>query len=420
MKLLYITLFLVIGGCVTYLWLYFRKDKTYDGTWLSQGYGLVLDISLGKVTTYQVAGNQLIEFKIFKGKIKDKLLKTSFQDLILSVEPDEISCLDLDGRLLFTMRPTHLESYEILESPNKQDLVDFFYKTFEENYPFFDLYDEAWLKREDQVEDLSLADLQDYLLDLVKKLNDDHVSVTYKDEKSPYLDTPTWWLEGKARDYVGRIKTYINDYEESKDRLYRYGHLNEQTGYIMLASFGGHHHEKQAVAALEDNFENILQKLINTKHLILDLRFNRGGFDRAGLKIAGHFISSNTLVYKKSTYNKEDMETIDVYVQPKDLQYKGKIYILVSGATVSAAETFVEAMRSADIEILGSASAGFYSDMLPRDLGNGLTFSLSHQKYYSKSGKLLEGQKIQATTIVPLKDGLYDPALEALKRITDQ
>lgn len=127
----------------------------------------------------------------------------------------------------------------------------------------------------------------------------------------------------------------------------------DSIGYIYLKTM-----QNNAIAL----FDSAYSKLRNMPHLIVDVRENGGGSSEVGRRITEKLIRKN----QKHCLNDETMK-------PTKDAYKGKLYILTSGYTFSAAESFVIDMReSNNAIIIGEPTAG--------DTGNG------PELFYSKFG----------------------------------
>jgi len=112
----------------------------------------------------------------------------------------------------------------------------------------------------------------------------------------------------------------------SRKDNYEYKVLEDQVGYLSLGTFNST--DKEIKAATD--FFNQVKSTINVKNLIVDVRNNFGG----GYKNSGQFIT-----FLKS--------------------YKGKIYILQNGYTISNAEQFIIELKGREnIKTLGEITKG--------------------------------------------------------------
>lgn len=134
---------------------------------------------------------------------------------------------------------------------------------------------------------------------------------------------------------------------------YMFYHKYDSVGYIYLKTM-------QDIAV--ELFDSAYAQLKEMPHLIVDVRDNGGGSSEVGRSIAEKLIRKE----QKHCLNDQTMK-------PTSGAYKGKLYILTSGYTFSAAESFVIDMReSNNAIIIGEPTAG--------DTGNG------PKTFYSKFG----------------------------------
>src|SRR5262249_33404942 len=85
-------------------------------------------------------------------------------------------------------------------------------------------------------------------------------------------------------------------------------------------------------------------------------------------------------------------------------RYTGPISLLISDMTISAGETFVQAMmgrRPAPARI-GMTTQGVFDDPMSRTLPNGWTFTLGNEEYIGPDGQNYEGVGIPPTLSTPV------------------
>ncbi len=107
--------------------------------------------------------------------------------------------------------------------------------------------------------------------------------------------------------------------------------------------------------------------------------------------------------------------------------FSGEVIALTSGYTISAAETFLQAMAANPnnkLTIVGEKTAGFYSDALKRSLPSDFSYALSNELYYDHNNILLEGHGIDPQVNIPLsmssidegRDDAYDWLLKLVAK----
>ena len=155
------------------------------------------------------------------------------------------------------------------------------------------------------------------------------------------------------------------------------------------------------------------------KGVIIDLRFNGGGWDKMAYKVAGRFVAKKQVGHlkkqrKKGTTKFGKLKSFSVKPKGK-YQFTKPIIILTSDFTASAAEVFLLAMKDLPyVTIIGDTTEGIFSDMHEFKLPNKWEVSLSHQQFFSREMinyegigiepdvKVLNSRKDLATNIDPV------------------
>jgi hypothetical protein len=145
--------------------------------------------------------------------------------------------------------------------------------------------------------------------------------------------------------------------------------------------------------AFEATLDEALQELAGCRGLVLDLRFNGGGFDRLALALAGRFADRSRVAFSKRA-RRGDGETPEqpLTVQTARQRFGGPVVALTSPLCVSAGEVLALALRALPgVTLLGQPTAGMLSDNLHKPLPNGWEVSLSNETYTSHDGCVFEG-----------------------------
>ena len=132
--------------------------------------------------------------------------------------------------------------------------------------------------------------------------------------------------------------------------------------------------------------------LAQTKGLVLDLRFNQGGFDAVALKIASQFNAEARLIGSKGLRSGSQHQ---IKLPASNTPYLKPLQVLAGGSTVSAGEVMTLALQSLpQATIVGEPTHGSLSDALMHQLPNGWTLTLSNERYQDPTGQLLEVQGV--------------------------
>jgi carboxyl-terminal processing protease len=158
--------------------------------------------------------------------------------------------------------------------------------------------------------------------------------------------------------------------------------------------------------ALESALDVIFAELRHCRSLVLDLRFNGGGFDRAGLVIARRLADRRRVAFAKRALTNKGF-TLDqaMHVDSGHRPFSGPVVVLTSPLCVSAGEILVLALRALpQVTVLGESTAGMLSDNLIKPLPNGWELSLSNEVYTSGDGLEFEGRGIVPDVAAPVLD----------------
>jgi hypothetical protein len=190
------------------------------------------------------------------------------------------------------------------------------------------------------------------LFDLLKELKDPHVFLLNKGHGLilPY-QSPRF-----KRDINAYSPLVVRKYFSSKLQLacrerVEYAIHSDNIGYVCISSFNDE--------GTMDDFDVVLDQLINTKGLIIDVRRNVGGSTGNIEKVVSRFIQS-PLEYMKG-FTKGNVPYNKNPIQPKisKERYVNPIVILINGTTISAGELFAELMNQIPtVTLLGDTTAG--------------------------------------------------------------
>jgi C-terminal processing protease CtpA/Prc len=160
--------------------------------------------------------------------------------------------------------------------------------------------------------------------------------------------------------------------------------------------------------ALDEIFAT--DRLSKLKGLIIDVRWNPGGSDELALQLAGRLSNTSYVAYKKQARN--DAKDPKSFSTPQPFSVKpaakplftGPIAVLTSSLTISAGETFTQAMlgRTPTPIRIGANTQGVFSDVLLRNLpGSTVMFGLPNEEFITAQGFSFDGTGIPPDICLP-------------------
>ncbi|WP_043676805.1 S41 family peptidase [Streptomyces xylophagus] len=327
---------------------------------------------------------------------------------------------------------------------------DVFWQSYEENYPFFAAKGIDWHAVRDEYrpqvhKDTTRAALFDIFSRMVRPLYDAHVAVQDGDrvfaEGRPGTEVPSEELDAKVKKF---IKTrdlanapYRRDFANGR---ITYADLagGGRLGYLRISGFDGYLPDEEAsyaaqLAELDRALNTVLtpERARHLHGLIIDLRINGGGSDALGIHIAERLTGTPYVAYAKRARN--DPTDPSRHTRPEPIpvipasapRYTGPIAVLTGGSTVSAGETFTQALidRPGRTIRIGQPTQGVFSDVMERELPNGMTAWLPNEEYLTDSGRTFDGTGIPPQVTVPVftkeefdkgQDSAFDRAMNLL------
>ncbi len=420
-----------------------QDGQSPDGIWLSHGYGMLIEIN----------GEEAAIYDITPVSCSPLFDSTALQDYHVQLEVENGELIMRDNKTLY-ITAARLESMPELcanggtVSDDPELNFEALWHDFNDQYAFFDLYGVDWQAQYEQYRPLVTPDttpeeLFVILSDMIRPLNDDHISLSNGvNNFSP--STSYEWLDnnpnplallvemlnsiGEDR-FEGRVSfnplTFQFTGDEAliaNDFIY-YGKLSDTVGYIYILAESGYADDGTDVAVAEAAMDLVIGELADMETIIVDVRINVGGDDAVALALASRFADEKRLVTTKQARDGDGFTPArEFYVEPGGpQQFTGSVIVLTSRLTVSAGETFVLAMDVLPhVTMIGDNTAGAYSDILQRALPNGWVFGLSNEQYIAADGEVyeqvgnppdvlvpFEGEQVQAGT-----DAILDAALK--------
>ncbi|MEW1667355.1 S41 family peptidase [Streptomyces albidoflavus] len=423
-----------------------------DGIWRTDGYGTVLSIRNGTFQEYQTTAVSCL-----KGDSAQRTgpgTYTTPDGTVLTVRTRgsrDRGSLRVDGSVGDRNLRRIPELPDACTRPAPEGPLaafDVFWQSFEENYPFFSAKGIDWHALRDQYRPRVHAkttrdELHAVFSEMVKPLYDAHVAVEDGDrvfaQVRPGTVLPTQELDTKVKKFIVAhdLKDARNLQDFANGRI-TYADLPGGQGYLRISGFGGYAGDGAPYAAQLAELDRALDTVLDQertrrlKGLVIDVRINGGGSDALGIHIAEHLTDTPYLAYSRRARNHPADPTRHtrpqpVYVTPaQGPRYTGPVAVLTGGSTVSAGETFTQALmdRPGRTVRIGQPTQGVFSDVMRRKLPNGMAAWLPNEEFLTRSGRTFDGTGIPPHLAEPVftedefdrkRDSAFDRALNVLR-----
>ncbi|QHC17044.1 protease [Streptomyces sp. GF20] len=427
-------------------------QRATDGIWRTDGYGTVLSIRNGTFQEYQTTAVSCL-----KGDSAQRTgpgTYTTPDGTVLTVRTRgsrDRGSLRVDGSVGDRDLSRIPELPDACTRPAPEGPLaafDVFWQSFEENYPFFSAKGIDWHALRDQYRPRVHAkttrdELHAVFSQMVKPLYDAHVAVEDGDrvfaQVRPGTVLPTQELDTKVKKFIVAhdLKDARNLQDFANGRI-TYADLPGGQGYLRISGFGGYAGDGAPYAAQLGELDRALDTVLDQertqrlKGLVIDLRINGGGSDALGIHIAEHLTDTPYRAYSRRARNHPEDPTRHtrpqpVYVTPaQGPRYTGPVAVLTGGSTVSAGETFTQALmdRPGRTVRIGQPTQGVFSDVMRRRLPNGMAAWLPNEEFLTRSGRTFDGTGIPPHLTEPVftedefdkkRDSAFGRALNVLR-----
>ncbi len=294
---------------------------------------------------------------------------------------------------------------------------DHFWNIFNDYYAFFETRNVDWSQYENLREQVTTDNFYEVLEELLPLFEDGHVSIIDKENDIQIRSGEQKRLEKLNANLSGDlimedvddyhtledlkattiITKYLGgNYEIDENRNILWGLINNNIGYINIINMEGYgtnfSDELTTLNEILDAMMNAL-KASGVSKLIIDIRFNSGGYDMVALNIVSRFMDQERILYfKKSRLGNDFTENKSFSVGPGgDFQFTEDIILLTSPYTISAAELFALCVKDLPyVTLVGENTSGAFSTILEHVLPNGAVLSLSNEVYSDAQGAVYE------------------------------
>lgn len=290
---------------------------------------------------------------------------------------------------------------------------DVYWSYFNENYAYFEERGVDWqamrAKFRPEVEaGVGRARLFEILVEMTEPLKDGHVSLQAILNSAEFGEAPDWRVELGEERFENMASEWLVKSIEGKPAMaadtIAYGRTVDNLGYMAIIGMDGALLQENS-APLASAMDKVLGELSDTDALVIDLRMNGGGDDRVGYYIAGRFTDQVVPVGIKQVKAADGWHDLaDLQITPtKGIHYNKPIYVLTSGYTASAAETFALALAQfKQVAILGEPSNGIFSDKFFVMLPNWWVATISNERYLDADGGNHEGKGVPLDVETPI------------------
>jgi hypothetical protein len=419
-----------------------------DGVWRVDGYGTVLALGHGVYQEYQTTSVSCL-----KGDTARQTgpgTYTSDGDVLtvrLARDPDH-AAVTTDSEVGHRRLHRIAALPRACTHPSPTDpctTFDVFWQSFAENYPFFTAKGIDWQATRDRYRPLVRADttharLFDIFRRMVTPLYDAHVLVQDGDrlfgEGRPGTEMPSEQLNDRIKKYVvGRDLKNATAREDFANGRITYATLPAGgPAYLRIATFSGYTTANDSYAADLAELDRALDAVLaHRPHgLIIDLRVNGGGSDALGIHIAERLTDTPYVAYSKRARNDPADPARHTHPEPIPVvpaagpRYTGPVAVLTGGSTVSAGETFTQALidRPGRTIRIGQPTQGVFSDVMIRRLPDGMAVWLPNEEYLTSTGHTFDGTGVPPHLTEPVftarefaehRDSAFDRAVRVLR-----
>jgi len=407
--------------------------QSLDGFWRSERYGNVYEIHGTTLRAFELTTRTCVAgftaTRIAPSTPRpDEIFRTKGRDpIVVSAGKDA------DSRLLnHTVQLNRLSGLPAVCSavtPNTPfGNFEVFTRTFAEHYISFGLRHVDWDKvvaaNREKVKILTTpSELFEILDSMIRPLGDLHTGIEApqikresKERFRPGTDRVVKdgidFFASKTRPALFAVTDSV--WAHGRIRSFCKGHVQytrsvDGTGYLRILGFGDYARFGDDARALESALDAIFEDS-GLKALVIDVRLSFGGDDGLGRIIASRLTNRRYLAY--SIQARSDPTDTDkwspansVYIDSSSRPgFRGPIVELIGPITMSAAETFTQALmgRIPPVTTIGENTQGLFCDPLERHLPNGWTFSLPNAIYRTADGRAFDVQGITPDIKIPL------------------
>ncbi len=329
-------------------------------------------------------------------------------------------------------------------------VFDLVCEQFDVHFPHFERRQFDWESRKRKfrqqlTDEMSLAQLDELLCQMLKGLGDSHTRIYSEGRDRPfksgeakivgYFDS-AFAQQTEFAERGDFVRAWAKQMKSSAEALaedrslktaangrFRWGVFQGNVGYIELETITGFHpsglKRPEEIEFLGSELDRMLFELKDCRAIIFDLSFNGGGYDPASWVIASRFADRRRHVL---SFNAAQRNTPSrkCFVGPAgEIQFTKPVYVLTTNGTVSSGEILVMMLKAfPHVTHVGETTRGCLSSFLNKWMPNGLHITLSNETYAAPDGSVYEGVGISPEIEFPVfsEESLFDSYPAALKK----
>ncbi|MDZ7643323.1 MAG: S41 family peptidase [Woeseiaceae bacterium] len=406
-----------------------------NGIWESEGYGRIYEITADTVNVFDTTAISCVAHQSLP---RDEFLEDI--NRINASDPDRLSYYHEGGITRYAFRrlsevPQRCEAARDAAANHDPEFnFDVFWQSFDENYAFFGVrgidWDAVYADYRPRITpDTSNDDLFALITEIIELIDDRHVLVEgdgYPRHYSGHPGTLAKLLQKElpagetatrqqirqrakaliATEYLGESR------QQAVQGQFTWGWAADGIGYFSIDSMEGY---TAPGATLRDShrlvdrvMDRVISDLDGAEGIIVDARWNGGGYDSNALHIAGHFTDEQLLAFTKRAKNGDDFTPEqEIFIPWHALErFAGPVVYLCGRDTLSAAEIFSMAMMAIpNATSIGEPTVGSLSDTHSIYLPNGWRMQISNEEYKAIDGLIYEGIGIPVDIPLPPEAG---------------
>lgn len=403
------------------------KSNSIEGIWKSVGYGKILKIDSTTYKYFDITSISCLPSK--QGDLSQLKKSILLTNDTLAVKRGYSVYYYTRANELFD-----LCNQKSAKANNPLYNFEVFADTYKEHYAYFGLnninWDSLYSTSKNKITSNS-TEVELYLIlqEMVDSLNDNHGYIEPTDEVYELADKQN--SENKKteqqKEYgdfeIGALvaEHHLKENLTKDSWLVKWGKMEDNIGYIQINAMWLYADLKLSESLVKENgfvstyvsefdklnyaeqiemevkgissiMDKVMNDLIETKFIIIDVRFNGGGQDEVGLEVLRRFNTDRRQIASKKAKHKNGFtKKTPIYLEPAKKPYTKPIYLLTSQQSASATDMMaLSSMELKQLKRIGSHTNGAISDALVKTLPNGWYLSLSNEVYTDNNDKHYE------------------------------